>query len=229
MVGVTRPNSEQIIKNISNNLLYFKTNYPAHTFELAICSYKNNDYLPVVEYCNSNNILNYYIDPINNSDIPEKLYDSMYSNSPDLHTKNRYRMFYSMNYIMERLEKYDCVIRLRIDTHVEHFELFDTLRENTYYTVIDEQCKSCSDNIGYSSQDIMKNVWALKNCFIKSVNPEELVFNSIKKNKVFIKQFKFSYILFQSNDAYFNGIKQWSRRNRQWIYDGVEYIRGRDV
>jgi serine/threonine-protein kinase RIO1 len=75
----------------------------------------------------------------------------------------------------------------------------------------------------------MKRIWTLENCFIKSVNNEALVYNSIKKNNFSIKEFKFSYILFQSNDEYFDGIKQWSRRNRRWIYNGIEYIRGHDI
>jgi hypothetical protein len=75
----------------------------------------------------------------------------------------------------------------------------------------------------------MKKVWDLKNCFVKARDCETLLFNAIINNSYRIKQFKFNYILYQTTSEFFNGIRQWSRRNRQWIYDGKEYINGKTV
>jgi len=221
MVGVCRPSSKRIIQNISNNILFFKNNYPQHIFDFIICSYKNENYNDVLNYCEENKIKNYFIEPIKDSDIPKELILPPPNN-------NRYRLFYSMDYIMNKIEDCDGVIRIRIDTEIIFFELFDSIKSNTYYTIIDTHT-SCSDNIGYSKLEVMKKVWDLRNCFVKAFNSETLVYNCIINNSYSIQQFKFNYILYQNTSEFFNGIRQWSRRNRQWIYDGNNYINGKTV
>jgi hypothetical protein len=131
MAGVVRPTLEQIIQNIENNISFFLTNYPLHTFDFVICSYKNNHYENLHNYCNVHKIQSYFLEPIDICDIPKELVLPPPNN-------NRYRLFYSMNYVTSKISTdYDCVIRLRIDTEIKSFELVDTIQPHTYYTVID--------------------------------------------------------------------------------------------
>jgi type IV secretory pathway VirB6-like protein len=131
-----------------------------------------------------------------------------------------------MNYVINKIsDEYDVVIRLRLDTEIKSFELFDNIKPNIYYTVIDDVA-ACSDNIGYSKLEVMKKVWDLKNCFIKAFNNETLVYNAILKNSYSIQQFNFDYILYQNNSEMFDDILQWSKNNRRWIYDGKTYTKG---
>jgi hypothetical protein len=132
-----------------------------------------------------------------------------------------------MNYVLNKIpDEYDVVIRLRIDTEIKSFELFDNIKQNIYYTVIDTET-SCSDNIGYATLEVMKKIWGMKNCTTEGFNNETLVYNSILKNSCSIQQFKFDYILYQDNSDRFDGVLQWSKGNRNWIYDGKTYTRGR--
>ena len=219
MVGVSRPSSQRIIENINNNLMFFRNTYPQHTFDCIVCTYKNESYNDILKFCVEQNLVHYFIEPIKDSDIPKELILSPPNN-------NRYRMFYSMNYVINKMPNdYDVVIRLRIDTEIKSFELFDTIKQNAYYTVIDTNT-SCNDNIGYATLEVMKKVWDFKNCFIKALNSETLIYNAILKNSYSIQQFKFDYILYQDNSERFDGVIQWSRSNRRWIYDGKTYTRG---
>jgi len=229
MVGVSRPSSQRIIENINNNILFFRNTYPQHTFDFIVCTYINESYNDILKYCEESKLFHYFIEPIHASDIPKELEQYMYKSSPDFISKNRYRMFYSMNYVINKIpDEYDVVIRLRIDTEIKSFELFDNIKPNIYYTVIDTET-SCSDNIGYAKLEVMKKVWDLKNCFIKAHNNETLVYNAILKNSYSIQQFKFDYILYQNNSDMFDGVLQWSKSNRRWIYDGKTYIRGQHL
>ena len=229
MAGASRPSSKRIIENIHNTISFFRSTYPRHTFDFIVCTYTNEGYTDILHYCESNKIINHFIEPIKDSDIPKELDRFLCADSPDLTSKNRYRMFYSMNYVVNKLaDDYDGVIRLRIDAEIKSFDLSDSIKPGVYYTVLDSKT-SCSDNIGYARPDVMKNVWDLKNCFVKAVNNETLVYNAIAKHSYRIEQFKFNYIMYQDNSEYFNGVKQWSKRNREWIYDGTDYIRGRTV
>jgi len=219
MIGVSRPSSNIIIKNINNNILYFKSAYPNHTFDFIVCTYINESYSDILNYCITNKITSCFIEPIKDSDIPKELILPPPNN-------NRYRMFYSMNYILNKISNiYDGVIRLRIDTEIKSFEIMENIKPNNYYTAMQTN-KSCSDNIGYATLEVMKNVWKFKNCFMNAFNNETLLFNAIIKNSYSIQEFKFHYILYQNNSEFFNGVQQWSKGNREWKYDGNNYING---
>ena len=218
MVGCLRPSSERIIKNIENNILFFRNTYPQHTIDFIVCAYINDNYNCVLNYCEKNKITNYFIPPINDSDIPKEFLLPPPNN-------NRYRMFYSNSYVFNKIsDEYDAVVRLRIDTEIQSFQLFDNIESNYYYTVIDTET-SCSDNIGYGKLEVMKKVWDLKNC-VPAFNNETAIFSSIQKNSYTIEQFNFDYILYQDNSDYFDNVRQWSKNNRRWIYDGKTYTRG---
>ena len=156
MIGVSRPSSNIIINNINNNILYFRSAYPNHTFDFIVCTYINESYNDILSYCNTNQITSCFMEPIKDSDIPKELILQPPNN-------NRYRMFYSMNYILNKISNiYDGVIRVRIDTQIKSFELVENIKPNTYYTAMQTN-KSCSDNIGYANLEVMKNVWNYKN------------------------------------------------------------------
>ena len=220
MIGVSRPSSQRIIENIKNNMIFFRNTYPNHTFEFIVCSYINENYKDILKYCEETKIVSYFIEPIKDSDVPKELLLAPPNN-------NRYRVFYSMNYILSKInDEYDAIIRLRLDTEIKSIELFDNIKPNIYYTVIDT-INSCSDNIGYAKLEVMKKVWDLNNAFIKGSNNEHVVYSAIMKNSYSIEQFKFHYRLYQDNSKYFDGVLQWSKKNREWIYDGKKYTRGK--
>ena len=116
---------------------------------------------------------------------------------------------------------YDCIVRLRLDTEVKQFELYDTINASRYYTL--NEGGRVQSNIGYASYAVMKRVWKIENALINGINEEEKVFRIIKKNNYFIKHFKFHFILHQSSESTFDGVKQWSKRSREWIFNGKDY------
>jgi len=213
MVGVCRPNFERIKQNIQTNIAFFSNNYMEHTFTFVVLTYINAFYDDLSKFCNEIGIEAYFIPHIDDSAIDK-----------DVKKPNWYRLFYSMNYILDKIPKYiyDCIIRLRLDTEIKSFELYNTIESNKYYTI--NNAGRCSDNIGYASYTAMKRVWNLNNCKNKAIDTEELIYKSIKSLNYFIKHFKFHFILHQSADAVFDGVVQWSRRSREWIYDGKKYI-----
>lgn len=224
LIGVVRPSSKQIIENIQSNIDYFQTKYPNIIFDFKICSYKNDNYNPVEKYCKEKNIDAIFLPHIKDSDIPHE-----YILPPP--SQNRYRMYYSMNHILQTLpnDTYDCVMRVRLDTKIQNFQIVDHLCDNIYYTYHDKNSGRCNDNIGYGTYKVMMNMWNVKNLHLKGLGNEEIVYKCVKKYNYALKYFNFHYILYQSDSEYFDGVKQWSRRNREWIYDGTTYIEGRTI
>jgi hypothetical protein len=217
MVGVCRPTFDRVKQNIEANIHYFLTTYPQHTFAFVLLTYINSSHNDLSKYCSEKGIEAHFIPHLEESDFKFKVKNP-----------NFYRAFYSISYILDKIPEntYDCIVRLRLDSEVKSFELYDTIDPTKYYTV--NENKSCSDNIGYANYNVIKNIWALKNCTLNGINIEKLVYLSIKKNKYYIKHFKFHYILHQSSDPMFDGVKQWSKRSREWIFDGKDYI-NRDI
>lgn len=212
MVGVCRPTFDRVKQNIEANITFFQNTYPQHTFTFCILTYINSSYEDLKAYCLEKGIEAHFIPHLEESDFKYKVKNP-----------NWYRLFYSMSYILDKIPKdaYDCVVRLRLDSEVKVFELYDTIESDKYYTVNDGG--RVQSNIGYASYSLMKNVWKLENISLGGINEEEIVFKSIKRNKSFVKHFKFHFILHQSSDDIFDGVKQWSKRSREWIYDGNKY------
>ena len=67
----------------------------------------------------------------------------------------------------------------------------------------------------------MKKVWKHENCLLKGLGAEEVLYSAIQKNNIRIKPFNFHLKLYQSNDSTFDGVAQWSKRSREWIYREV--------
>ena len=213
MVGVCRPSFERVKQNIESNIAYFLTAYPQHEFIFIVLTYINGFHDDLSKFCLDKGIEAHFIPHIEDSAIDKSL-----------KRPNFYRLVYSMNYILDKIPKdiYDCIIRIRIDAEIKSFEIYNTIEPMKYYTI--NNAGRCSDNIGYASYTVMKRVWNLNNYKIKAIDAEELVYKSIKRLNYFIKHFKFHFILYQSIDPIFDGVVQWSRRSREWIYDGSKYI-----
>ena len=212
MVGVCRPTFDRVKQNIETNITFFQNTYPQHAFTFCILTYINASYEDLKAYCQEKGIEAHFIPHLEESDFKYKVKNP-----------NWYRLFYSMSYILDKIPKdaYDCIVRLRLDSEVKDFELYDTIEPTKYYTINDN--KACSDNIGYANYKVMKNVWTLTNCNLSGINAERILYSSIKKYNYYINHFKFHFILHQSSDDIFDGVKQWSKRSREWIYDGNKY------
>lgn len=218
LVGVSRPSFTQIQSNIEKNIEYFTSNYPNHTFSFIILTYKNGMYEELNNFCKEKAIQCIFIEPIKDTDFifPVKV-----------KVPNSYRVMYSMSIVMNYVPKdVDCVVRVRLDTEIVQLEL-KPVEENTYYG-LKESNTSCTDNIGYGSYKLMKTLWKHEHCLLKGAGTEDVWYSTIKKFNYKIENVKLHFKLYQSSDLLYDGIPQWSKRSREWIYDGKDYIK-RDI
>lgn len=220
MVGVIRPTAERVLQNIQSTLHYFTTKYPQHTFDLWLGLYKSNLMKPIEE-AGYNCI---WLDPILDADIPP----AHHLPPPNV---NRYRMLFSMHTVLRSiplLESYDMVLRLRSDIEICALEIHPSLSSSSYYVVMDEPT-TCIDNIGYGTPSVMLSMWNLEHSLntdlLKTKNNEEFLFTITKLLSYSITPFLFHSKLYQTSDKLFDGVKQWSRRNREWIYDGKRLLK----
>jgi hypothetical protein len=128
-----------------------------------------------------------------------------------------------MNYVPNDV---DCVVRVRLDTEVLQLEL-KPIEENIYYG-LKENNVSCTDNIGYGSYNVMKNLWKHEHCLLEGKQIEDILYSAVKKLNYTIKDVKFHFKLYESSDKFWDGVPQWSKRCRELIYDGKNYIK-RDI
>jgi hypothetical protein len=216
IVGVLRPSFTQVRSNIEKNIKYFTSMYPNYTFSFIVLTYKNGMHEDLIRFCRGNGIQCICIEPIKNNEFifPVKV-------------PNAYRLMYSMNTVMKYVPTdVDCVVRVRLDTEVLQLEL-KPIQENIYYS-LKESNTTCADNIGYGSYNVMRNIWKHEHCLLNGTGNEDILYSAIDKFKYTIKDVKFHYKLYQSNDIFCDGVAQWSRRSREWIYDGKDYIK-RDI
>lgn len=213
LVGVTRPSFTQVKENIENNIKYFTNSY-THTFEFLVLTYKNSFSDELREYCLSKNIKCIFLEQFKDSDFifPVKI-----------KVPTAYRLFYSMNEVMKYVPKDACIVRLRLDTEVFNLELMEP-EENVYYSLKESE-NNCSDNIGYGTYKTMRNIWKHENCLLRGMGMEAVVYSAIKKYNYRIKDVKYHYKLYQSSEPFCDGVRQWSKGNREWIYDGINYIK----
>jgi hypothetical protein len=76
----------------------------------------------------------------------------------------------------------------------------------------------------YGSYNVMKSIWTHKNCLASRIGQEEIVYTIVTSQHYNVKRFKFHYKLYQSSDTVWDGVAQWSKRSREWIYDGNTYV-----
>ena len=211
LVGVCRPSIEQVKQNIERNISFF-TAMP-HIFTFVVLTYRNSFTEELLKFCKSIGTPCHIIEP-----VPEFIFPVKITNP------NVYRMFYSMNKAMELVPMCDMVIRVRLDAEVLGFQIHE-LDENTFYAHKGEN--RCEDNLNYGSYKVMKNVYKHENCLLKGMGAEEVLYSAVKRYGYRTKEFNFHYRLYQSSEEMCDGVPQWSRRNREWIYDG-NYV-ARDV
>ena len=214
IVGVTRPSFERVRENLEANLAYFST-FRDHIFHFLLVTYTNAFSDKLREYCVEKGIESYFMDPIKDSDFlfPVRI-------------PNAYRLFYSMSFALSKIKgDYDCVIRIRTDMEIKNLEIKDPVIDGVYYTV-NSEC-GYTDNIGYGTPRVMKNVWKHENSRLPGTNMEDMVYKSIRKHGHAILPFRFHYWIHQSEDATFDGVPQWSRCTREWISDGKFIIKNK--
>ena len=216
LVGVCRPTLDSVIQNIERNQSYFRTMYLRHTFTFIVLTYKNAFFEKLLDYCTRQGIDCIGLDAVDEKDFifPVKI-----------KIPNIYRMFYSMNSVMNAIPKntYDGILRIRLDCEILAFQIHDIIEENTYY-ILQRDSNRVEDNLAYGSYNTMKQLWKHEHCLFKGLSTEEVLHTVIKKCKYKIKPFIYHYILHQSSDEMFDGVPQWSKRSREWIFDGTEYI-----
>ena len=215
MVGVCRPTFDRVKQNIEANMAYFTSTYPQHTFTFVVLTYVNGSHHELKAYCAEKGIEAHFIPHLEEATFKFKVINP-----------NWYRAFYSMAYVLDKIpgDQYDCIIRLRLDSEVKQFELYETVDPTKYYTLNENNLGRVQSNIGYASHAVMKSVWKLENILIGGINEEEILFKSIQVHGYSVKHFNFHFMLHQSSDLFFDFVKQWSRRSREWIYDGKAYI-----
>lgn len=212
LVGVCRPSLQQVKQNIERNISFF-TAMP-HTFSFLVVTYRNSFSEELLEICKSMGVSCHILEPVTEFIFPVKI------SNP-----NVYRMFYSLNKAMDFIgprDACDMVIRVRLDAEVIQFQLHE-LDENTFYVHKGEN--RCEDNLNYGSYKVMKNMYKHENCLLKGMGAEEVLYSAVKKYGYRTKEFNFHYRLYQSSDTICDGVPQWSRRNREWIYDGKYTMR----
>lgn len=215
LVGVCRPSFLQVKQNIQKNMHYFRTTYPQHTFHFMVLAWKNGSYEELRAFCAAAGVTCNSMEPVKEAEF---IYPKRVS-QPSI-----YRMYYSMNRAMDLVpEGYDCILRVRLDAEVLGFEIHDTIEEGVYY-ILQEFPDRCSDNVSYGSYKAMKEVWRHENCLLEGASAEHVVCSTLQKYNYRIKSFRFHYRLYQSTDTHFDGVAQWSKRSREWMYDGKEYI-----
>jgi len=215
LVGVCRPSFLQVKQNIQRNIHYFRTTYPQHSFHFMVLAWKNASYEELSAFCASVGVTCNSLEPVQEADF---IYPSRVSQP------NIYRMYYSMNRAMDLIPGgYECILRVRLDAEVLAFEIHDTIEEGVYYS-LQEFPDRCSDNVSYGSYKVMKEVWRHENCLLGGSTAEHVVCSTLQKFNYRVKPFRFHYRLYQTSDTHFDGVAQWSKRSREWMYDGKEYI-----
>jgi hypothetical protein len=217
MVGVCRPTFERVKRNIEQNIRYFTSAYPEHTFTFMVLTYRNQFFQELSEFCRGRGIQAFFIAPMEEKDFI----------FPAVMRPNIYRLFYSVDYMLKQIPAgvHDCIVRLRLDTEVKSLELV-VPKEGVYYSIKEPGLEKCSDNIGYGTCSVMRKVWMHRNCLIKGARsgPEDILYYAIHHHKCVIESIRFHFVLYQSSDSVFDGVPQWSKRSREWIHDGVNYI-----
>ena len=212
MVGVIRPNIEQIKSNIEKNITFFSSNYNEYEIIYNIVAYKNkySDSLCIfLDNLNKENNIRYKI--INSIEIPQTL---------NLDIANLQRMMISISESIKMIQENECiVIRLRIDTEVKKLEIKSNINENDIFaTYVNNSLSQITDNICYTNLTNAKKIYDIKNFNIIDINDminiENYFYKLATHYNLVIKNFDFNIILYQSNEEFYDGVKQWSRVNR---------------
>jgi len=208
ITGVIRPNVDRVFENIKTTLSTL-SDYNCTHYALT---YETEEYKKLKTL-------------IDNSDLNIELI----SIDPILETignynGNNYRMFRCIEIlckhvdITEGLDSFDCIIRHRIDCELNSIEIPSIMEHNTWYAP--DLPWGIFDNIGITSPDIFRKIFTTQEKTFLEKNPHDTLDASIGDVGVIKKPFNFKKTLYQSNDEFVMGVRQWSRKNRVFEYDG---------
>jgi len=205
MTGVCRPNLDTIKSNIQHNIDFFQSKFSNVHF--YVVTYQNQYSHDLSQYLNPLKNMNYQIiEPINETIGNHRLFT------------NTYRMWKSIEQTVNLIEiQPKIVFRIRLDSILHVCEIPTELKENTYYAYYCNNSKQqISDNISFSSLDVMKTIWNADKLTSKvlKTNNETILYNITTSHNIKIQPTRFKYEILQSGDEFYDGIPQWSRRNR---------------
>ena len=229
-IGVTRPTLDQIKENILHNIDFFKTKFP--DFKFYVLTYENSfssELTQFIEDLGNGNVFFKLIKPIPYEEFPE--HEKRYKANSFRH--NTFRMFKSMQIGLDFLkdpQAHDLVIRTRIDTQVKNLEFPETINSKIFYSSKmfyggRIQDYFLNDNLVFGSHEIMTRIWNIEN--LKHVgqafNNEEVLSRITLLHKIQQQGFNFHLILYQGDHEFFDGIKQWSKSNKEFICKNSTY------
>jgi len=210
--GVIRPNLETVKKNIVENINYISSRYNnKYKIIYNIVFYKNNYSHDLSLFLNElkkkeNLYLRYNaIEPIE---------VSHYCKIPNL-----YRMIVSLNKTLELIEEYESiVVRIRIDTRIKILDISDNIKNNDLFACyVNKSNTQLSDNIFYSNYYNIKklidlNMYSSNSKFYS--NPESYIYSIAEYYNFNVINYNYEFNLYQSNEEFYDGVAQWSKRNR---------------
>tara|TARA_Y100000592_G_C5414684_1_gene289961 strand:- start:85 stop:771 length:687 start_codon:yes stop_codon:yes gene_type:complete len=214
VTGIVRPNAIRVVENIKETLAAVND----YNIDFYIMTYKTPEADELITLLNNESQL-----PVNIELI------DVFKDPPGGYDGRNYMMFRTIEMMIDKIpefDSYDCIVRHRIDCAIETITIPDQLEDNTYYTAhcrYPGQIIDYFDNIGLCKPNVFKNVFTTKFLEIfNSPNPHATLGKILQKNNYTRKPFSFKKYLYQSNDEYILGIKQWSRRDRLFHFDGNE-------
>lgn len=206
-VGSIRPSIDQIMSNLEININYFENIFD--DVEFIILTYKNDKSISLwaklreYTFFMRKNIKFIQIDPIVKSLSDSNLFI------------NTYRMFTSVHLALGHVSIHsDYIIRVRLDCEIVNFQ-FRELEDNVYCSQY--YIKGITDNIGYAKSKVMHEIWNEENIGELENNNEYMLKKIVVSKGYFIETFQFEFKLYQSPDKFWDGIPQWSKRNRKFI------------
>ena len=213
ITGVIRPNLDTIKKNIIENINYISSRYNnKYKIIYNIVFYKNN-------YSRD---LSLFLDHLKNKNYIQLRYNEIdpVQTSKDNRIPNLYRMLVSLNKTLELIKEYESIVlRMRIDTRIKSLDISDNIKDNDLFAVYVNKSKTqLSDNIFYSKYYNIKKLIDL-NLYSSSkhyTNAEGYIYSIAKYYNFNLINYNFEFDLYQSNEKFYDGVPQWSRRNRRF-------------
>ena len=203
--GVIRPTVERVIKNISTTYNAFKkTN---HEIDFHVVTYKDHFEKEIREKIPEYATL-HFLNPIT-KEI-----------GAHVQVINSYRMVKSIELshkLIKNLDDFDVVVRHRIDHEVNSLKVPKEIKADTYYSA---PCDTSGiyDNFGLCCPKLFRLVWDsnFKDRFTAK-NNEAMLLNQVRRLNAKLEVINFETTGYQSADETWNGIRQWSKRDRKWI------------
>lgn len=213
--GCVRPSAERVYNNIISTIEKIKS----YEYDFYILTYDTDDAYELKNMLVKNNInVKFFTIPF----IKEAIGNG---------TGNGFRMFKKNEILIEKINNFsdfDIILRHRLDTEIEEIEIPHHLEQNTYYTPL-RSWGNPYDHVGITTPSLYRSIWTTKNQNFYVREPEQILKDSINRNKIEVKPFNFKINLYQSNEKMFLNVPQWSKRSRTWEYKNVWINEGSDL